>query len=375
MVAVQVAASATMSPTMVASLQKLLRTGKDIPIITPYVPHIANAAAERAASGGAAGTSGAPPAWGWGSDSGFWAGRAGATGNRGSAGGIATGGGVADSMPPGLQHCYIVEPKRHHIDTLRRLVHALGAKHVMVFMNHQGRLRDAMFKLAHRRLAVGVLHGEMPKQQRAAILGGFRSGKYQIILVSDVVARGLDVEECDAVVHLELPTNAAHYAHRAGRSGRFGRRGTVVSIIEKRDEFVVQKLSKALGVAMPMCKVAGGRATVIDSGSVRVLGGPQEALADAPETAGAQAGESVASAGAAAARKAGMPATESKSAAEARGSALHVGAGSEGPAPPACGGSSIRPALCCGLQGVEGLCSEARGLVAFAGGSGALAFR
>ncbi len=56
------------------------------------------------------------------------------------------------------------------------------------------------------------------------------TGKYRVLLVSDVAARGLDIPECDAVFHLELPSDAAHYAHRAGRTGRAGRSGIVVSL-------------------------------------------------------------------------------------------------------------------------------------------------
>ena len=296
---VQIAASATMSPSMVSSLQRLVRTDKPIPIATPFVPPAPldaeaadsdAAAAERVASGAAAATSGdAAPEWGWGASSGFWANRTGAASNRGSAGGIAGGDTIASSMPPGLQHCYLTEAKRHHIDAVRRLLYALESKRAIVFMNHQQRLRDAMYKLAKRGLAVGVLHGEMGKQQRSAILDGFRSGKYQVVLVSDVVARGLDVVECDAVVHLEMPSNASHYAHRAGRTGRMGRPGVVVSIVDKQSEFVVRKLGSSLGIDIPACKVAGGRATIIDDGAVKILGRFEKQAALLAERAAAAA--------------------------------------------------------------------------------------
>jgi hypothetical protein len=264
-----------MSATMVASLQGLLSTSKPFPIFTPFGPPLDAAPAiddslER--SGTMPSPSSVAPGWGWGHDSGFWLGRTGAASNRGTAGGVSTGGSVAGSMPPLLDHCYLTEVKRHHIDALRRLIHALDARRVLVFMNHQDRLRDVMHKLASRGLSVGVLHGEMRKQQRQAVLDGFRSGKFPVLLVSDVVARGLDVKECDAVVHLELPTNAAHYAHRAGRTGRMGRPGVVACIVEQSQVFVVNKLQEGLGVPLRACKVTGGRATVIEDSKVKVLG-------------------------------------------------------------------------------------------------------
>ena len=74
-------------------------------------------------------------------------------------------------------------------------------------------------------MAVGCLHGEMRKGERQRELAKFRRGIYRALLVSDVAARGLDVPECDGVVHLELPSGPESYAHRAGRTGRAGRWG------------------------------------------------------------------------------------------------------------------------------------------------------
>lgn len=65
----------------------------------------------------------------------------------------------------------------------------------------------------------------MPKLQRTNVMQAFRNGKYRALVVNDVLARGLDVPNCDVVFHLELPSNAAHYAHRAGRTGRMGAPG------------------------------------------------------------------------------------------------------------------------------------------------------
>jgi superfamily II DNA/RNA helicase len=176
------------------------------------------------------------------------------------------------SLAPQIVHCHVVEVKRHHVDALRRLVHALDAKHVLVFMNHQDRLKDAVYKLASKGMTAAALHGELGKQQRQSVLQQFRNGKTRVLLVSDVVSRGLDVESCDAVVNLELPSNAAHYAHRAGRTGRMGRPGVVCTIVERQHSFVIDKMSKALQVDIPQCKSVGGRATIIRDGKVVVLG-------------------------------------------------------------------------------------------------------
>ena len=86
------------------------------------------------------------------------------------------------------------------------------------------------------------------------------AGDYQALIVSDVAARGLDIPDCDAVFHLELPTDAAHYAHRAGRTGRAGRPGTVVSLVAGGERHVIDKLQRRLGVNISEVQVRGGEA-------------------------------------------------------------------------------------------------------------------
>ena len=165
----------------------------------------------------------------------------------GSAGGY--GGQIATpSVAPGLDHVFIFSAPQHKVDALRRVLNATEANKALVFMNFQHRLKDSEARLKAKKIRAASLHGEMTKVERRNALDAFRAGKIQVLLVSDVAARGLDVPDCDAVVNLELPSDPAHYAHRAGRTGRGGRPGTVVSIVTNRERFVVQKFESALGI-------------------------------------------------------------------------------------------------------------------------------
>ncbi|PSC75732.1 DEAD-box ATP-dependent RNA helicase mitochondrial [Micractinium conductrix] len=247
--------------------------------------HQQRLAAARAAGGDADGADGEAqqaeraerrPSWGWGDAKSPSADAADYNPGTSSAGGLGSEAGAAASMPPHLNHHYIAAPHQHKVDTLRRSIHAMGVQRALVFMNFQQRLKDTEAKLAARNMSVASLHGELTKVQRQSTLQKFRRGDYQALIVSDVAARGLDIPDCDAVFHLELPTDAAHYAHRAGRTGRAGRPGTVVSLVAGGERHVIDKLQRRLGVNISEVQVRGGRQP------------NQNAFVDALEDLGAQ---------------------------------------------------------------------------------------
>lgn len=163
------------------------------------------------------------------------------------------------SLPPSLKHYYCVTKLQHKIDTMRRCIHALDAKSVIAFMNNTKQLKDAVFKLEARGIDAAELHGALGKLVRSTTLKKFKNGDLRVLVTNELSARGLDVAECDLVVNLDLPTDSIHYAHRAGRTGRLGRKGTVVSMCEEPEVFVVKKLQKQLGVQIPACDFVEGK--------------------------------------------------------------------------------------------------------------------
>ncbi|KAK4253589.1 hypothetical protein QN277_010242 [Acacia crassicarpa] len=166
---------------------------------------------------------------------------------------------AAESLPPALKHYYCVTKLQHKVDTLRRCIHALDAKYVIVFMNHIKQLKDVVFKLEARGMEAAELHGDLGKLARSTTLKKFKNGEVRVLVTNELSARGLDVAECDLVVNLDLPTDSIHYAHRAGRTGRLGRSGTVLSICEEPEVFVVRKLQKQLGIPISCCDFVEGK--------------------------------------------------------------------------------------------------------------------
>nr|XP_043626592.1 DEAD-box ATP-dependent RNA helicase 47, mitochondrial [Erigeron canadensis]XP_043626601.1 DEAD-box ATP-dependent RNA helicase 47, mitochondrial [Erigeron canadensis] len=169
---------------------------------------------------------------------------------------------VSDSLPPSLKHYYCLSRLQHKVDTVRRCVHALDAKTVIVFMNHTRQLKDAVFKLQARGLVAEELHGDLGKLTRSTILKKFKKGEIRVLVTNELSARGLDVSNCDLVVNVDLPTDSVHYAHRAGRTGRLGRKGSVVTICEESEVFVVRKLQRQLGVPIQSCEFADGKLVI-----------------------------------------------------------------------------------------------------------------
>ncbi|TKY49469.1 DEAD-box ATP-dependent RNA helicase 47 [Spatholobus suberectus] len=171
---------------------------------------------------------------------------------------------AAESLPPALKHYYSVTRLQHKVDTLRRCVHALDAKFVIAFMNHTKQLKDVVFKLEARGMKAAELHGDLGKLARSTTLKKFKNGEVRVLVTNELSARGLDVAECDLVVNLDLPTDSIHYAHRAGRTGRLGRHGTVLTICEEPEVFVVKKLQKQLGIPISSCDFAKGKLLVTE---------------------------------------------------------------------------------------------------------------
>ncbi|KAD5508331.1 hypothetical protein E3N88_16034 [Mikania micrantha] len=165
-------------------------------------------------------------------------------------------------LPPSLEHYYCVSRLQHKVDALRRCVHALDAKTVIVFMNHTQQLKDVVFKLQARGLVAEELHGDLGKLARSTILKKFKKGEIRVLVTNELSARGLDVADCDLVINVDLPTDSVHYTHRAGRTGRLGRKGSVVTICEESEVFVVRKLQRQLGIGIQACEFVEGKIVI-----------------------------------------------------------------------------------------------------------------
>eukprot|EP00889_Picochlorum_renovo_P004547 jgi/Picre1/31577/NNA_006929.t1 len=91
---------------------------------------------------------------------------------------------------------------------------------------------------------VSATHGDMDQNTRDVIMREFRSGSSRVLITTDLLARGIDVQQVSLVINYDLPNNPENYLHRIGRSGRFGRKGVSINFVTQDDERLLQDIQK-----------------------------------------------------------------------------------------------------------------------------------
>lgn len=196
--------------------------------------------------------------------------------------------------PSALEHYYFVSEDRDRIDTVRRIVRHYKPDRAIVFVNATADLAEVEAKLNYSGLSAAALYGDADKMTRSKVLNAFREGKTQLLVASDVAARGLDIEGLGMVINYDPPINAEFYTHRAGRTGRMGRSGMVISIVTDRQTFIMRKFNRELGISIEEKAMFGGKvrspreATSTNARALRV-GSPSPARTTAGQSQGKQA--------------------------------------------------------------------------------------
>ena len=157
-----------------------------------------------------------------------------------------------ESAPPPLtaQHVY----RTHHLDKVEVLARVLQAKDrglAMVFCQTKRAADQVSTALADRGFAAATVHGDLGQSQRERALRAFRSGKVDVLVATEVAARGIDVDDVTHVINYECPDDEKAYLHRIGRTGRAGRAGVAVTFVDWRDMQRWKLINDALGIGQP----------------------------------------------------------------------------------------------------------------------------
>ncbi|PYG89144.1 superfamily II DNA/RNA helicase [Ruminiclostridium sufflavum DSM 19573] len=144
-------------------------------------------------------------------------------------------------IPDAIEHIYLVAEQRDKIEELRKLIRAINPQKAIAFCGSGYDIEVVTGKLKYHKINADSLHGSNVKLDRKRTMDNFKSGKLQILIATDIAARGLDIEGITHIINLDIPERTMEYLHRAGRTGRNGKTGMTISIVtEKEIEFIKQ---------------------------------------------------------------------------------------------------------------------------------------
>ncbi|MCI8514603.1 MAG: DEAD/DEAH box helicase [Lachnospiraceae bacterium] len=143
---------------------------------------------------------------------------------------------------PGIEQFYYEVSYKNREEVLSRLLDIYSPKLSLVFCNTKKEVDLLVNALLGRGYFAAGLHGDMKQEQRDRVMQGFREGKTEILVATDIAARGIDVEEVEAVFNYSLPQDDEYYVHRIGRTGRAGRVGHAFSFIWGREIYKLREI-------------------------------------------------------------------------------------------------------------------------------------
>lgn len=136
----------------------------------------------------------------------------------------------------GIKQFYInVEAEDWKFDTLNDLYSTITITQAVIFCNTRRKVDMLTDKMTAKKHTVSALHGDMSQQDRELIMKEFRSGSSRVLITTDLLARGIDVQQVSLVINYDLPSSKENYIHRIGRGGRFGRKGTAINFVTNDD--------------------------------------------------------------------------------------------------------------------------------------------
>lgn len=150
-----------------------------------------------------------------------------------------------------IEHGYFFVQSRDKDEMLRKIIHASKAERILVFINRNYDLTVTLEKLRYQKIKIDSLHGENNKERRKKALDDFRNGKIQVLMASDVAARGLDIKGLTHIINLDIPEDPKNYLHRVGRVGRAGAKGVAYSIVDKTEERIIKRYEEAFNITIP----------------------------------------------------------------------------------------------------------------------------
>jgi len=145
----------------------------------------------------------------------------------------------------GIQQFYVaIEREEWKLETLCDLYECLTITQSIIYCNTQRKADRLAQEMTQRDFTVSVMHAGLDQEERRLVMQEFRSGSSRVLITTDLLARGIDVQQVSLVINYDLPQSTENYLHRIGRSGRFGRKGFAINFVTERDVRAMREIER-----------------------------------------------------------------------------------------------------------------------------------
>jgi superfamily II DNA/RNA helicase len=175
----------------------------------------------------------------------------------------------AEAVNANIAHSYLVCDERDKPRVIRQLLSAAKPERALAFTHLNETAERLASQLVHHHVAVAALHAGMDKLARQRSMEDFRAGRVQVMIASDVAARGLDIPGVTHVINLDVPTQSKAYLHRVGRTGRAGAKGQAITLMTERETKLVARYESDLGIQLMRVRLREGRLIAVGEATVR----------------------------------------------------------------------------------------------------------
>lgn len=166
-------------------------------------------------------------------------------------------------VPQGISHFYILTAQRDKFLQLRKILAGEKPERAIVFLNNPENIEVTVDKLCFHGIKAAGIYGKAAKLDRKNALEDFRNGRANVLVASDIGARGLDIEGVTHIINMDVPEEPSHYLHRAGRCGRKGAEGTAITLVTPYERRWVHKYEKVWGLRFVQKEMSFGK--LVDS--------------------------------------------------------------------------------------------------------------
>ncbi len=167
--------------------------------------------------------------------------------------------GKKNSSNANIDHQFFVVSAQYRYEALKRLIDFNPGMYGIIFTRTKADAQEVSERLAKAGYDIEALHGDLTQQQRDKVMGRFRSKSLQLLIATDVAARGIDVDGVTHVINFELPDDMEVYTHRSGRTGRAGKTGICLSICHSKETYKIRSLEKMTAAQFHKVDVPSGK--------------------------------------------------------------------------------------------------------------------